>query len=281
MEFFEALRSHSFLRYALATSILASVACGMIGTYVVTRRISYIAGAVSHCALGGMGAARYLQVVLGWDWCEPLLGATVAVLLAALVIGWVSIRAKEREDTVIGAIWAMGMAVGVLFIARTPGYGQDLMGYLFGNILLVSGRDLWLIVGLDALVITLGLAFYNRFIAVSFDEEFARLRGIRVEFHYLLLLGMTALTVVVLVKVVGIVMVIALLTLPAASAGQFCRTLGWMMLLAIGLSALVTVGGLVLSYGPNLPTGATTIVLAGAAYLLALVAGRWARSKGA
>lgn len=266
-EFLTDLQRHGFLQYALLTGILASVACGIVGTYVVVRRITYIAGGVAHCVLGGMGVARYLQVVRGWDFFEPLYGAMAAALLAAVVIGLVSLYARQREDTVIGAIWAIGMATGVLFIARTPGYNEDLMSYLFGDILMVSARQLWLVIGLDALVVVMALAFYNQFLAVCFDEEFARLRGLRVEFYYLLLLCLTALTVVLLVTVVGIVMVIALLTLPVAVAGRFSKTLWQMMTLSALLSMIFTTSGLAISYRPELPAGATIIVLAGAVYL--------------
>ena len=268
VEFLHAVLQYTFLQYALLAGLLSGVACGVVGTYVVTRRISYIAGGIAHCVLAGMGAARYCATVYGWTWLSPLHGATVAALGAAAIIGVVSLRAKQREDTVIGALWAVGMAVGVLFIARTPGYNEDLMGYLFGNILMVSGRDLLLICALDAVVVAAGVVWYDQFLAVCFDEEFARLRGVPVEWFYLLLLGLTALTVVLLISVVGVVLVIALLTLPAAIAGHFARTLRGMMLLATLLCALFTVSGLALSYAPNLPAGATIIVIAGAAYLV-------------
>ena len=274
-EFLTDLQQQTFLQYALLTGILASIACGIIGSYVVTRRITYIAGGIAHSVLAGMGAARYCESVYRWEWLHPLYGAVVAALIAAIIIGLVSLRARQREDTVISALWAIGMAVGILFILRTPGYNEDLMSYLFGNILMVSSDDLWLIAGLDALVVTVGLLFYNQLLAVCFDEEFARLRGIRVEFYYLLLLCLTALTVVLLVTVVGIVMVIALLTLPAAVAGQFSRRLWQMMALSSLFTILFTTAGLAFSYGPNLPAGATTIVLAGGVYLAVLVVPRF------
>lgn len=267
-EFLQALTAHAFLQRALLAGLLISLSCGIVGTYVVSRRITYIAGSVAHCVLGGMGAARYLQIVHGWTWLTPLYGALVAAVSAAVIIGLISLRAREREDTVIGALWAIGMAVGVLFISQTPGYSEDLMSYLFGNILVISSTDLWLIALLDLVVTVITLLFYRQLQAVCFDEEFSRLRGLRVEFHYLLLLCLTALTVVLLVTVVGIVMVIALLTLPAAMARFFSRSLWQMMLLATGFCAVLTTSGLALSYGPDLPTGATIIVLAGAAYLL-------------
>lgn len=274
-EFLTDLQQQTFLQYALLTGILASIACGIIGSYVVTRRITYIAGGIAHSVLAGMGAARYCESVYRWEWLHPLYGAVVAALIAAIIIGLVSLRARQREDTVISALWAIGMAVGILFILRTPGYNEDLMSYLFGNILMVTSDDLWLIGGLDALVVIVGLLFYNQLLAVCFDEEFARLRGIRVEFYYLLLLCLTALAVVLLVTVVGIVMVIALLTLPAAVAGQFSRRLWQMMALSALFTILFTTAGLAFSYGPNLPAGATTIVLAGGVYLAVLVVPRF------
>lgn len=262
-----ALAQNAFLQNALWAGILASFSCGVMGSYVVARRISYIAGAIAHCVLGGMGAAGYARAVLGWQWAHPMLGAAVAALLAAVIIGLVSLKASQREDTIIGAVWAVGMAVGVLFIARTPGYDTDLMGYLFGNILMVSGADLWLMAGLDALVAVTAVLFYNRLLAVCFDEEFARLRGLRTDVYYMLLLCLTAMTVVLLSTVVGIIMVIALLTLPAGSAAVFCRRLSGVMAWAVVLSMALTSGGLYLSYGPDLPSGAVIIVLAGAVYL--------------
>ncbi len=266
--FLDAVTQFPFMQYALLAGLLASIACGVVGSFVVVRRISYIAGGIAHSVLGGMGVARYLQVIHGWDWCSPMLGAIIAALIAAFIIGFVSFRGKQREDTVIGAIWAIGMAVGILFISQTPGYGEDLMGYLFGNILMVSRSDLFVIAALDAIVLAVVIVFYKRMMAVCFDEEFARVRGLNVEFYYLLLLCLTALTVVLLVSVVGIIMVIALVTLPAAIAGRFTNSLWGMMIVAVLLSSIFTTLGLALSFGPNLPAGATIIVIAGIAYVV-------------
>ncbi|KPK58749.1 MAG: hypothetical protein AMK73_09015, partial [Planctomycetes bacterium SM23_32] len=257
-EFMEALLDPAvpFLRYGLIAGLLASVAFGIIGTYVVTRRISYIAGAISHCILGGIGPALYVQKKLGVEWFHAMYGAVAAALLAALIIGLVSMYAREREDTVIGALWVTGMAVGVLFIWKTPGY-VDAMSYLFGNILMITRRDLWLVGALDVVVVALGVAFYNKLLAVCFDEEFALLRGVRVQVYYLLLLCLAALTVVLLVPVVGIVMVIALLTLPAAVAGHFSRRLWQMMALSVAFCVLFTSVGLGVSYTYDLLSGPT------------------------
>ncbi len=264
------LQQHAFLQYACLAGLLASVACGIIGTYVVVRRITYIAGAISHTVLAGLGAALYLKRAKLVPDLDPLYGAVAAALLAALIVGLVSLRAKEREDTVIGAVWAIGMAIGILFVSQTPGYNTDLMSFLFGNILMVSGHDLWLMGLLDVCIVVLVSAFYNKFLSVCFDDEFARLRGVAVEFYYLLLLCLTALTVVVLVSVVGIVMVIALLTLPTAIASFFCKNLIRMMLMSAGLCALFTLSGLVVSYNPDFPAGATIIVIAGITYVAVL-----------
>ncbi|MFA5182189.1 MAG: metal ABC transporter permease [Syntrophales bacterium] len=273
------LPRYPFLQYALLTGLLVSVACGIIGSYVVTRRITYIAGSIAHTVLGGLGAARYCQTVYHWEWFHPLYGAVLAALVSAVIIGLVSMRARQREDTVIGALWAVGMAAGILFIFKTPGYNEDLMSYLFGSILMVSPQDLWMIAGLDILVVIVGVLFYNQFLALCFDEEFARLRGVHVEFYYLLLLGLTALTVVLLVTVVGIVMVIALLTLPAAVAGELTKRLWHMMALSTVLTALFTTAGLAVSYGPDLPAGATTIIIAGMAYLLVVTGSKLFRFR--
>ncbi len=273
-EFFQALFQHSFLQHALLAGLLVSISSGIVGTYVVTRRITYLAGGIAHCVLGGMGFARYMQVVHNWSFMTPMLGAMLAALLAAFVIGIVNMKAQERIDTVISAFWGMGMASGILFISKTPGYGEDLMSYLFGNILLVTSGDLAAIAGLDLLIAGVALLCHKQFVAVCFDEEFARLRGVNTQLFYFLMLALTALTVVLMVSIVGIVMVIVMLTLPAAMAGRFCRKMDSMMMLAAGICALLTFGGLSLSYGPDLPAGATIIILTGIAYLLSLLFGR-------
>ncbi|MBU8934941.1 MAG: metal ABC transporter permease [candidate division Zixibacteria bacterium] len=275
MEFIDAIIHHSFLQNALLAGLLASIACGVVGSFVVARRITYLAGGLAHSVFGGLGVAHYLSVSCGWTWLQPLHGAAVAALLAAVVIGWVSLRAREREDTAIGAVWAVGMAVGIVFISRTPGYNQDLMSYLFGNILMVGTGDLWLIAILDVLILLVTFLFFNRLQAVCYDQEFTRVRRVNVEFFYLLLLSVTALTVVILTTVVGIVMVIAMLTLPAAIALRFTRSLRQAMLVAVLLSALFSTVGLGVSYTPDLPAGATIILVAGVAYGLAALWGRF------
>lgn len=256
-----------FLRYSFLAGLLASIAFGITGSYVVVRRITYIAGAIAHCVLGGIGAALYLKYEAGVAWIDPFHGATASALAAAIVIGLVTLYARQREDTAIGALWATGMAVGALFLARTSGAYVDPMSYLFGDILLVSRSDLYMIAVLDVVVAGTAVIFYNRFLAVCFDEEFARLRGVRVGAYYMLLLCLTALTIVLLVQLVGIVMVIALLTLPAAVAGHFTEKLSRMMMLSTLLCAVFTTLGLAFSYARELPSGPVIIVLAAGCYL--------------
>jgi len=267
-DFLDALKDPAvpFLRYALIVGLLASVPLGIVGSYVVTRRITYIAAAISHCVLGGVGAALYFNTVLGWSWCNPMYGALAAALVSAILIGLISLYAREREDTAISAVWAIGMAVGLLFFAKMPS-AIDPMSYLFGNILLISRHDAWLVGGLGAVVVVLGLGFYNKLLAVCFDEEFTELRGVKTKLYYLLLLCLTALTVVLLIRIVGIVLVIALLALPSAVAGQFARQLWQMMGMAMLCCMTFLTAGIAASYPLDFPSGPVIVLTAGATYL--------------
>jgi zinc transport system permease protein len=268
-EFFQALSQYTFLQYAVLASVLASLACGIVGTYIVVKRIVFIAGGIAHTVLGGMGIAYYLAKMSAVDPRYPVMaGAIAAALFAAVVIGLVSLYAREREDTIIGALWAVGMAVGVLFMIKTPGYSADLMSYLFGNILAVGKTDLVIIAALDALVLLCVVLFYKQFLAVCFDEEYATIQRVRVPAVYLLLLCLVAVTVVMLIQVVGLILVIALLTLPAAIAGTWSRSLWQMMALSVLLGMIFTLAGLAVSYGPSLPSGATIVLIAGGVYIL-------------
>ncbi|WP_136810380.1 metal ABC transporter permease [Desulfosediminicola flagellatus] len=272
IEFFAALTDPNlpFVRYAVITGLLSAIPFGIIGTFVVVRRISYIAGAISHCILGGVGAGLYVQNAMGVTWFGPLHGAIIVALLAAVILSLVSLFAKQREDSVIGALWAAGMGIGLLFLAKTPGY-VDPMSYLFGNILLITKSDIYFVLALDVLVVGVIAIFYNTFLGVCFDEEYAGLRGIHTHWFYLILLCLTALTIVLLVRVVGIVMVIALLTLPAAIAGNFANSVKQMMVLATLLCGIFILAGLSTSYSMDLPSGPVIIVIAAAVYLCVVV----------
>lgn len=271
IDFFQAVvdPDNRFLAYAVIMGGLSAVSFGIIGTFVTIKRIGYLAGAISHSVFGGIGLALYLQVTAGYTWFDPILGAILAAVVSAIIVGFVSIHAKEREDTIIGTLWAVGMACGILLIDRTPGY-FSLGSYLFGDILLISGRDLVFVICLDALVLGLVILFFNQFFGVCFDSEFTLLRGINTTLFYLFLLILTALTVVLLVRIVGIVLVIALLTIPPAIAGFFARRLWEMMALSVIFTALFTWTGLGVSYTYSLSSGPTIIVLCGTVYLVLL-----------
>lgn len=267
--FFEALTDPdvNFLRVALLMGLMSSIAFGMTGSLVVVKRISYVAGAISHAVLGGIGAALYFQRAHGIEWLHPLLGALVAALLSAVVISLIRNSGFAREDSVIGAVWAVGMATGLVFLARTPGY-TDPMSYLFGNILILSPTDLFLVGLMDLVLLVVMIFGYNRLQAVCFDEEQARLRGLHVGLTYTLLLCLIAVTVVLLVSVVGVVLVVALLTIPAAMAGQYVRSLKGMMILSSVLTFAFVTTGIVVGFLWDWPTGPAIILLAGAVYLL-------------
>lgn len=259
-----ALFHYQFMQYALCACLLASVGCGIIGTYVVVRRIGFLAGGIAHTVLAGMGIAYFLGGSL-------MLGAVIVAVVSAILIGLIKLKWRQDEDILIAAFWSVGMAIGILFISRTPGYNIDLMSYLFGNILLVTKQDLLFMLLLDVAIIATVSAFYKQFLATAFDEEFAGLRGVRVEWIYILMLCMIALTVVLLINIVGLILVIALLIMPAASAAQFAASIARMMIIAVFLSMIVTVSGLLLSYSPDLPSGSTIIVLSGLVYVLSIL----------
>jgi zinc transport system permease protein len=266
-----AIFEYSFMQHALLACLLASIGCGIIGTYVVVKHIGFLAGGIAHSVLAGMGIAYYTG-------SSPLAGAMVAALISGILIGWINLRWRQNEDILIATFWSVGMAIGIMFISRTPGYNIDLMSYLFGNILLVSGEDLFLMLVLDIVIIFMVFLFYRQFLAAAFDEEFSRLRGLNIEFFYILLLCMVALTVVLLIQIVGLILVLALLILPAASAAQFVRSIKRMMILSVIFSMILTTSGLILSYAPDLPSGSTIIILAGIFYLLTIALGKFLKS---
>jgi len=255
------LLQFDFLRHALATGILASIACGVVGSYVVIKRIVFISGGISHTAYGGIGLGYFLGI-------NPILGAVFFTVISALGMGILVERTRQREDTLIGIIWAVGMALGVIFVKLSPGYTTDLMSYLFGNILAVPFQDLILISILDAIIVAVVWFYFEELKAVAFDEEFAQVAGIPTRFFNLLLLLLIALTVVVMIRAVGILLVIALMSIPPAIAGQSSKSLKEMMVLAIILGIVFNSGGIILSYFFDLPSGATIILLAAAGFII-------------
>jgi zinc transport system permease protein len=251
---------YAFMQNALIAGLLAAIACGIVGVYVVVKRIIFISGGIAHASFGGIGLGYLVGI-------SPVIGALIFSLASALGMGYVTRRTRLPEDTAIGILWAIGMALGIVFIGLSPGYAPDLFSYLFGNILTVPVSDLWLMLILDIAIIGIVIAFYKEFLSLSFDEEYSTVLGVPVEILYLLLLGMIALTVVVLLRIVGLILIIALLTIPAALARQFTYDMRKMMILAIIFGAVLTFGGLWLSYVLDLASGATIVLLGGAAIL--------------
>lgn len=260
----------SFLRYALAVGLIGSIPLGISGSFVVSRNISAIAGAVAHAVLGGVGLALYLNRVAGVSWMTPLFGAVCGAFAAAFLIFLASLYAKEKEDTVISGVWALGMSAGLLFIAKTPGY-VDLQGYLFGNILLATRSELYMVMILTGIIIALTVFFFRPLQSMLFDSEFAVLRGVRVNALYFLLLLLVAMTVVLMVNIAGIILLIALLSLPAATAKCFVRHLSTMMVMAVIFSMLELTLGLYVSFSYDLPAGPSSVIIAVIFYIIALL----------
>lgn len=250
-----------FMRNALWAGLLVSIACGIIGTFVVINRLVFVSGGIAHAAYGGIGLGYFFQF-------NPVLGAILFSLVSALVMGLVQRKTRQRADTTIGVMWAIGMAIGVIFVDLTEGYKADLMSYLFGSILAVPKSDLLIMLVLDLIIVALVFLFYKELLAISFDETFATVANVPVDAIYLTLMCLVALTVVMMMRVVGLILVIALLTMPAAISGQWVKEMKQMMVLASILGMSFTTAGLWLSYWLNLTSGATIILVAGATYLL-------------
>jgi len=264
----EALFTNPFLYMALLAGFAASITSGVMGSFVVIKRIVFIAGSIAHSVLGGMGLFLYLQRKVGIPWITPIQGAIVAAIASALLIGWIRLEYRQREDTVIAALWSTGMSLGVIFIALTPGYNVELMHYLFGNILWVTQRDVIVLFVLAGVVVTLVAFFRHQFISICFDEEQAKLQKIPVKFFYLLLLCLIALSVVLLIQVVGAILVIAMLAIPAAIASNFTARFSKMMFYAVLIGCAFTLVGTGESYQLNWPPGATIALVAAVFYLM-------------
>ncbi len=247
---------YEFMRNAIMAGLLAAIACGIVGVYVVVKRIVFISGGIAHASFGGIGLGYFLGI-------NPIIGALVFSLASGLAIHGITRKSRLPADTAIGILWAIGMALGIIFINLTPGYAPDLMSYLFGNILTVPMSDILLMLALDVVIIGIVIALFKEYLILSFDEEYATAVGMPVEKLYLLLLAMIALTVVVLIRVVGMILVIALLTFPAAMAQLLTFNMKKMMLLSVIFGFCFTLGGLWLSYVLKLPSGATIILLSG------------------
>ena len=267
---FNEILAYPFIRNALLASLLASPACGIVGTLVAHNRLTFLAGGVSHAAYGGIGIALYFHL--------PLMPCTLLFsLLASMLMGVIALRREERgegaTDAAIGVLWAAGMALGIILIELTPGYAGELMGFLFGSILAVPTEDLAAMAVFDGILFLTLFCFHQGLWALSLDREFAKARGLPVHALHLLLVGITAIAVVMLIRIVGLILVLALLTIPPILAGRFCRSFYPSMLLAGVFAFCFCLGGLALSWNANISSGASIIAVAAATYFLAHLPG--------
>jgi zinc transport system permease protein len=258
----EALQ-YQFFQNALLASVLASLAAGIIGTYIVVKRMSLISGSIAHTAFGGLGISYYLDT-------NPLLGGIVFSLISAVCIALFRKNERNRLDTLLSFLWATGMAIGLVFIFLTPGYATDLFTYLFGNILLVSRFDLLMILILDIVILATVVLMYNSFLSVLFDEEFSETRNMPVTLINMILFVLIALTIVATIRVVGIVLMIAILTIPAASAQMFHKTVKKIMITSSLITLFSTVSGLYISYFLDFATGPIIVLIISFIYLCSI-----------
>ena len=246
---------YDFIQNALIAGVLISIAAGIIGSLVVVNKITFLTGGIAHSSYGGIGLAIYLGLPV-------LFGATAFAVLTAVIIAIITLNNRNRIDAIIGMMWASGMAIGIIFVDLTPGYNVDLMSYLFGSIIAVSNDDLIYMTALDIFIVSTVVFFYKQILAVSYDSEFATLRGINVKFFYTLILILAALCVVAAIKAVGLILVIALLTIPTYLAESFASRLSTMMLISSILATIFTILGLVVSYIYDISSGASIIMVA-------------------
>lgn len=263
-DIFNFFSQFQFMQYALLAGFLSGIATGITGTFVVVKKVSYLGGGIAHAVMGGLGIAYFLGI-------NPMYGALAFAIFAAVLISVVKMRFRQNEDTVISALWSLGMAIGIIFAYITPGYNVNLLSFLFGNILLVTFENFILLLILDIIVVSLVFIFYRQLVFICFDEEYSRIRGLRVDLLYFILISMIALTVVVLVQTVGVILVIALITLPSAIAAIFTKRIKKMMLLSILLNYIFIFSGIITAFFIDLPAGATIILITGAGYLLAFL----------
>jgi zinc transport system permease protein len=270
INFWQALQINPFLSTALFAGLAAAFASGIVGPYVVSKRIVFISGSVSHAVLGGIGLFVFLNYLTGLAFFSPLLGSLISALFFAFIIGASHLYYKEREDTVIAAIWSFGMAAGVILIAVVPNTNTQLMDFLFGNLLWASLDDVKMLLILDIFVFIICMIFHKRFLAISFDETQAYLQKQSVTILYFILLTIVAFTVVLMIQTIGAILVIAMLCLPAAIANLFTQRLSKMICLSVILSLLFTFIGIYLSYTFNWPPGATIALITSLIYFLSL-----------
>lgn len=254
MDFLSEIFQYRFLSNAVIASILAGIACGIIGTYIVSRRLVFLSGGITHSSFGGIGMAYYMGL-------NPIAGAFVFAVLSAIGMAAVTQKGQMREDSAIGILWSVGMAVGIIFIALTPGYAPNLMSLLFGNILTIGKTDLVLMLALDVILISIMILMYRPILYISFDREYAASQNLPVKFIGYLMMILTASTIVVSIRMVGIVLLISLLTFPPVIVNSLSGSYKRITLFSILISVLGLLTGLFISYKTNIPSGASTIIV--------------------
>lgn len=262
---------YRFLGHAAIACLLAGIACGIVGTYVVCRRLVFLSGGITHASFGGIGLAWYLGV-------NPIAGAGVFAVISALGLEALSQRARIREDSVIGILWSVGMALGVLFVFLTPGYAPNLMTFLFGNLLTITSTDLIILAVLAALLVLVFTLFYRPILYVAFDREYARTQNVPTGWIGSAMMVLVSLVIVLCIRIVGIVLLISLLSLPPSIAGCLGRSYQKMMVRSCVIASLGTFTGLFVSYQTDIPSGASTILVLATA-LAAVKAGVYLRKK--
>lgn len=268
MEIFE----FEFMQNALAAGLLTSLICGIMGSLVVVNRIVFLSGGIAHAAYGGIGLAFFFKL--------PVMPVTMGFsFVASILMAMITLKARHRADTIIGVIWALGMAFGIILIDLTPGYNVDLMSYLFGSILTVPRSNLVMMLCIALGIFVLVTWFYKEILAISYDEEFARIRGVAVKQIYFLMIALLGVTIVMVIQVVGLIMVIALLTIPPFILEKYVKSLRHMMIGSTLLGSLFTLIGLWFSYRFDLTSGASIIMVAGVVFLIDLVVNAFAEHR--
>jgi len=260
----------TFLQLALLAGMISSLSSGIMGSFIVIKRISSITGSIAHSILGGIGLFEFLKYKYNLPWLDPMYGAIITSLIAAFLIGWVHLYFKQKEDAVIAMIWACGMAIGIIFLTFVPHKEATCTHFLFGNLFTTSQKDIYLLSFLGIIIFLLTIIFYRKFLIICFDEEIAYLQKVLIKTLYFLLLAMISISIVLLVKIIGIILIIALLTIPATIASFFTFKLPFMMITATILCFFFNTSGIYISFILSWPPGATIAIIATIFYIIFL-----------
>ncbi|MBN1971693.1 MAG: metal ABC transporter permease [Candidatus Delongbacteria bacterium] len=261
MEFIQTVLDYQFLQFAILAGTLASLACGITGTFVVKKKITFVSGGIAHGVLGGVGLFYFLGL-------NTSVGALVASLFFSILLTFSKFKFKGNEDTLVGAIWSAGMSLGIIFMFLTPGYNVDIMSFIFGNILMVDSDSLILLATYDIAIVLTVFILYRHLKYISWDEEYLQIRGFNVPLIYFILLVLVSFTVVILLKIVGLILIIALLTIPASAASLFSSRFSRIMIISFILGLFFSLSGIFLSYQYDLPSGATIVLISATVYLI-------------